>query len=172
MWCQPGCESCWHLCLLGSVTAACQVGAEGRKWSVMELYPRHFVTVPIEKVCSCRVVWASTAGLGQCSAPVSALQDLHFTESSRQTSECCFWAWKSPFPSLLSFRFRERALPSHLPLQFLSCFSNWELCSSLISLGQSMPSCRKYSLWFLLVNLGITEPPVSQPCWPGLWFHG
>lgn len=43
-----------------------------RLGNVMELFPKCFVTVPIEKVCSCRVVWAWHCCPGQCPAAPAA----------------------------------------------------------------------------------------------------
>lgn len=143
MWCQPGCESCWHLWLLGSVTVAYQVGAEARKchgaFHKVFCDSAHWESVFLQGGVGLALLsWASVLLLQLSSA---AFKGSQLTEKNRQTLEWYFWSRKSPpFPSLLFFQCREGAWtsssvgqPYHLPLQFLACLRNWELCSSLIS---------------------------------------
>lgn len=140
MWCRPGCESCWHLCLLGSVTVTCQVGAEGRKCH--GAFPKvfynsaHWESVFLQGCVGVALLsWASVLLLQLSSA---ACKDSYLTEKNRQTLEGYFWAWKSPpFLHCCPFTVGKGALPSSTVwaslTTFHSSFSNWELCSFLIS---------------------------------------
>lgn len=108
-------ESCWHLCLLGSVTVTCQAWAEGRKCH--ELVRKCFMTALIEKACSCTVVRES-----RCSVPrqwtacrrsaLCSVQGLRSCSTETNLGVMFLGKEVSPFPSLLSFRCREGVLPS------------------------------------------------------------
>lgn len=100
------------MCLLGSVTVTCQVGAEGRK--CQGAFPKVFLPVPIEEVCSCRVVraWHCCPGPVSCSCP-SALQHATPNREKQTNLGVIFLSMEvSSFPPLLSFHCREGALPS------------------------------------------------------------
>lgn len=101
-----------------------------RVGSVMELFPKCFVTVPIEKVCSCRVVWAwHCCVLGQRPAPAAQLCSMQGLTPNREKQTCLgvifLESLPLPFTVVLSLWGRGSAFLHSAGQPYLTCHSSF-----------------------------------------------